>query len=122
MKKPWLKVDATWTPDCSGKQDFYGPMVSVSTRYWPAGGGYYVSTGPGDFRLSANGKPPSAHSSIVLDVADTYYVTLAEANFEAETESQVKAQVEHWVAEQLNIVARTMAKRFRKSWSELKPD
>lgn len=35
-----MKIDAKWTPDCQGKKDYDGQILSISTRYWPSGGGF----------------------------------------------------------------------------------
>lgn len=34
------KVPATWEDDCQGKKDYDAELVSLSTRYWPRGGGF----------------------------------------------------------------------------------
>jgi len=37
-----------WTNDCQGKKDFDGPIVTLSSRYWPSGGGFsMLDTGTG---------------------------------------------------------------------------
>jgi len=120
MAETTVRVPAKWTPDCQGKWDFDGSLVTLSTRYWPRGGGFHVM-GPqtgGDFVPSSDIMPdvkPSAHATIYLgDVADEYYddkVKLAEIEVEADTEAEVKARVEEWVAEQyerIGIALRTL--------------
>jgi hypothetical protein len=112
-------VPAHWTPDCSGKQDYDGEILSISTRYWPRGGsatifnnGRFESDGSNPQRQRTI--PPSASSSIILHVGPIvdydparhldghaeHAVTLAEREFEGETEEEVKGQVEAWAAEQ----------------------
>ena len=56
---------------------------------------------------------PSAVSSITCCGA-----ILAEQEFEGETEAEVKASVEAWVAEQQGRVRRVLAEEFRRSRSE----
>ena len=40
--EPRLLLSAKWTNDCQGKKDYDGPILEVSTRYWPRGGGFFV--------------------------------------------------------------------------------
>jgi hypothetical protein len=86
---------ARWTPDCNGKQDYDGRLLSISTRFWPA---WKSSVGR-----------PSAHAAILIDHTVLYdnpdrtdewesdYATLSEAEFAADTDDAVKLQVEEWV-------------------------
>jgi hypothetical protein len=111
-----LKAYAYWTHDCQGKQDFDGPLLSVSTRYWPGpeGGGFMmVNNGPGGAQISTKpyGKQPSAHSSIILRLGPKEpndgggeYLVWREKEFSAPTEAEVKAEVEAWAAEQMVAV------------------
>jgi hypothetical protein len=95
---------ARWTDDCQGKKDYDGRIISLSTRYWPRGGGFHVlSKDHKEFALSEDAAiRPSAHASIHLNFGepDEYgygdYRALAEMLFEADTEDEVKAQVEVW--------------------------
>jgi len=94
---PWDNAPE-WTDDCQGKKDFDGEIVSVSTRYWPRGGSADVydvtprgvAVVPRDMSVR-----PSAHSAIVV-----CGVNVVESDFEGDTEAEVKAAVEKWVAEQ----------------------
>jgi hypothetical protein len=92
-----LKPCAEWKNDCQGKKDFDGPILSVSTRYWP---------GPGR---------PSATTSIYLNIgppgADVDDIIWRQRDFEADTEAEVKAAVESWVSEMMAIVARRLVIR-----------
>lgn len=93
------QIAVVWTPDCQGKWDFDGPVISVSTRLWPRGGGYSMFTPGAGWEENAD-RPdvrPSAHCSIVLNKLEGDYETLVEAHFGADTEQAVKAQVEAWV-------------------------
>lgn len=107
-----FKVPAEWTDDCQGKKDFDGELVSISTRYWPAGGGFSMfsrETGwvnnPGDCK-------PSANSQIILRHAGHDYVIFAAKDFEADSLEAVKAQVEAWAQEQYQRVIAALVKEF----------
>jgi hypothetical protein len=111
---------AKWTNDCQGKKDYDGRLIDISTRYWPAGGGFHMWDGH-EFKSSAETRPhvrPSATASILLrhGEPDEYgsgdYLTLAERDFEGETEADVKAQVEAWVAEQFRAIAALVARHY----------
>lgn len=82
---------ARWTSDVGGKQDFDGPLLSISTRYWPG------------WKSSDN--RPSAHASLLIDYGGMdaegnprESTTLSEAEFSGDTELEVRAQVEDWVS------------------------
>lgn len=112
---------AKWTDDCQGKKDFDGPLVEISTRYWPRGGGYWVMhNNPGaPVKIEKNDvRPevkPSAHAAINLrwgDPDEDHYGPFIEESFEGETESEVKAQVEAWIQRQMGRVVRALTKEF----------
>ena len=101
-----------WTPDCQGKWDYDGPLVSVSTRYWPRGGGFHVVSPEHGWQSSAEIMPhvkPSATSHILLGDGDDA-VDLATADFEGDTESEVKEAVERWVASQFEQIRAALSK------------
>ena len=111
-----MKPYAMWTPDCQGKQSYDGEIISISTRYWPGpGGGGAMTFDPatGAFGTLPYGKRPSAHSSILLNIGPREehdgggdYLVWRDREFEADTEAEVKALVEAWVAEQMaDVVA-----------------
>ena len=105
-----------WTNDCQGKKDYDGRLISVSTRYWPRGGGFHIlDAGSSELRLSDDASiKPSAHAAIHLNFGepDQYgygdYRELADATFKAETEAEVKALVEQWVQEKFEKVIRLL--------------
>jgi len=113
-----LKPYAGWTNDCQGKQDFDGPIISISTRYWPGpegGGGMLVHTHPNklpEISTVPYGSKPSAHSAIILRLGPPKtndgggdYLIWKERGFEADTEAQVKAaSVEQWCQEQIREI------------------
>lgn len=89
-----------WTDDCSGKKNYDGVVVSVSSRYWPQGGGFFLlDNNTGEFQGNET-RPhirPSAISSILLG-DENDYITLAEKEFEGASLEEIKAQVEDWVS------------------------
>ena len=96
---------AKWTDDCQGKKDFDGRLVSISTRYWPS-------------NYSKDGRR-SANASIVINHGepDQYgfadYLTIAEQDFNGETEEEVKRQVERWVNERLQEIAGLLMSHYK---------
>lgn len=129
-----LQLRARWTDDCQGKKDYDSPIVEISTRYWPRGGGFdllNVQDGKVLSWESNEARPdvkPSAHSSLVIrhgavgpdtpeteDLhADANFFTLTDAEFEAETEEEVKALVEKWAQEQMDKVVEILRIAFQK--------
>lgn len=75
-----------WTDDCQGKKDYDGPLLSVSSRYWPP-------------RYSSAGQHTAASSILWGNPADDY-AEIARREFSADTLNDVKRLVEAWVAEQ----------------------
>lgn len=98
---------AEWTYDCSGKMDYDGPVVSISTRYWPRGGGFFVLNA-GQFQGN-EARPeirPSAKSRILLHYAGGEYEELISRGFEADTEQEVRRMVEEWVRVQFREIVK----------------
>lgn len=87
------RPDARWTPDVGGKQDYDGPLLDISTRYWPA--------------WKSQSGLPSAVASVLVRHSEGY-TTWREQEFEADTEAQVKVLVEAWAAEQFADVLRLL--------------
>jgi len=121
-----MKIDARWTDDCCGKKDYDGEILSISTRYWPAGGGFLeINRGPDGVSVHGPGHRPDikprAHSSILLryrvdDEGERCVedLTLVEAEFEADTEDEVKRQVEVWAQEQMDRAVHCLQAEFGK--------
>lgn len=103
---PRPPLTASWTPDCQGKWDYDAPILSLSCRYWPRGGGFHVLSERGIEGNEARPEiSPSANAAILLgDPADGPYVEIQEADFSGETETEVKAKVEAWAAEKYATV------------------
>lgn len=115
-----MKLAAKWTPDCGGKKDYDGDILSVSTRYWPEDGGFYVLTDERGFRKNDILSKPSAHSSLVFwngehgTRKDTGgdYVVLVDAEFEGETFDEVARQVEKWAQQQTDRAVKALRREF----------
>ena len=109
-----MSIAARWTPDCQGKQDFDGPIIVVSTRYWPQGGGYLEFERHTRHWRENEDRPeilPSAHCAIIIrDREEDHDLTIAEAEFEAKTEEEVKRRVESWANEKRNRIIRALEK------------
>lgn len=98
MSEQELELGAEWTDDCGGKKDFDAPIISLSTRYWPRGGGFVVFGGGGRVWDDA-ARPeikPSARASIVIDIAGDDCVEVVSFEVSRETEGEVRAAVEEW--------------------------
>lgn len=104
-----MELNAEWTPDCQGKQDYDADLVHLSTRYWPAGGGYAERTADGRWLENQDrpGIQPSATATIYLQ--DT---PLLAASFEGATEAEVKAKVEAWAGVQFAKLANAVQAAF----------
>lgn len=104
-----MKLQAEWTPDCQGKQDYDADLVRLSTRYWPRGGGYSDMTADGRWLENKDRPsiPPSATATIYLQDKP-----LTAASFDGSTETEVKAKVEAWASEQFAKVAAVMSSAF----------
>lgn len=110
-----MTPSATWTDDCQGKKDYDGPLLSICTRYWPsaqeqaAGNHVNLLTPAGNWvshPYESSGRP-SATASIILNHGDPElqaYTTWREQDFVADTQEEVKRQVEEWVQEQFNTI------------------
>lgn len=85
-----LHPAAEWSDDCNGKQNYDGPVVSISTRYWP---GWKSSDGR-----------PSAVAAIVLNGARGDHYPIVEYEVSADTPGEVRAAVEAWVAGQYDAL------------------
>jgi hypothetical protein len=119
-----VPVPAIWTDDCQGKKDYDGSLVTLSVRYWPRGGSALVVERVGGHVQMTEGSdpgrqrriPPSAHATIYLgSTRDEFYdaaVKLTEISVEAETEADVKEQVEAWAITQFLRIQRALQAEF----------
>lgn len=117
------KLNAKWTDDCCGKKDYDAPIIAISTRYWPRGGGYFTTTiEPGKpIILEGDDKrpeiKPSANCSLVLVVKQEGYdpgdqICLVEQQFEGETFEEVSGQVEAWAQNVMDRVVKAVKHEF----------
>jgi hypothetical protein len=115
-----LKLAAEWTDDCQGKKDYDGDIVSISTRYWPAGGSTLVfntaEPEKGLHRLNSDAKPSATSSLVIWFDAGDYRdsVDLIKQEFEADTPEEVQKQVEAWAQEQMDKVVSILREKFGK--------
>ncbi len=113
-----MKIDAEWTDDCQGKKDFDGPVVCISTRYWPRGGGFHTFHLDSDGTLVSEGNEArpeiraAATSEFLVNTRDDENLVLATRDFEGETEAQVKAEVERWADEQYARIVEVLKTAF----------
>lgn len=104
-----MKLEAEWTDDCQGKKNYDGNIVSISTRYWPRGGGFLLMTRtPGHATTFEDNddRPeikPSAKSHVTI-WHDGDSTDLATKEFEGDTFEEVESQVESWAQEQFEKV------------------
>lgn len=107
-----MKPAAKWTPDCQGKQDFDGPLLSISTRFYPGpggGGAMLYDSRTGVTKTVPYGPEPSAVASILFEYGEEGdYHVWRQQKFSALTEDQVKAEVEGWVAAQMADLAKIL--------------
>lgn len=106
-----LKLGVEWTDDCQGKKNYDGDILSISSRYWPRGGGFGIMTSEGVKHNHFQDIKPSATSSLVLSTeAGDFEIALK--GFEGETEEEVKTMVEAWAQEQMNKVVELLRAGF----------
>ncbi len=105
-----LELDIEWTDDCQGKKDFDADVLSVSTRYWPRGGGFTIINPPGvPYETNADRSIlPSAVSHISLCGE-----VIAEKYFEGDSEAEVKWSVEMWVKTQLVTITGLIMAQYK---------
>lgn len=111
-----MRLAAEWQNDCQGKKDYDGEILSVSTRYWPAGGGFHIfdtREPEKGLHLNQDGSPPSAHCSLLLRDANDEDITLIEKDFEGASFSAVSQQVEVWAQEQYERAIKTLTDGFK---------
>ena len=115
-----MTLEAQWTDDCCGKKDYDAPILSISTRYWPRGGGHFVVTNtPGQpVKIEdSSARPeikPSANCSLMVNFAEDVGMdaVLAEQEFEGETFEEVKAGVETWAQAQMDRAVAALRREF----------
>lgn len=114
-----FKLSAKWTDDCQGKKNYDAEILSISSRYWPRGGGYMmVVSEPGKLPQfkDNDSRPelrPSAVSSLIIRHGeDEEDIELASQEFEADTQEEVQAQVETWAQQIMDRAVAALRKEF----------
>jgi hypothetical protein len=124
-----MKPAIVWTDDCQGKKNYDGSILSISCRYWPHGGGFHLldtSKLPSDEAWQGNEKrpeiKPSASVSLTLDYFENEeeksdpdnhsWNDLISADFEGETEEEVKAKVEKWVQDVFDDIVKIITEKY----------
>lgn len=113
-----MKLQAEWTDDCQGKKDYDGNILSISSRYWPRGGGFFAIHFQGGRAVQIeedSDRPdilPSARSSLLLRYDEDESIELASQDFEAETQEEVQRQVETWAQQQMDRVVEILRQHF----------
>jgi hypothetical protein len=111
-----MRLNAGWTNDCQGKKDYDGDILSISTRYWPRGGGFsVVNHSPEGTTIQDNdSRPeirPSACCKLIIWNGDDSIV-LAKQNFESETFDEIKSGVELWASIQMEKAVSVLQREF----------
>jgi hypothetical protein len=116
-----MKINARWMNDCGGKKDFDGNLVSISTRYWPEDGGFYVITDERGLRKNDILGPCEAHATIGLrergaEEDDEYgrLHKLTDETFTGDSYEAVRVQVEAWAQKQMDRVEEALRREFIK--------
>ena len=123
MEETKLVPCAIWSNDCQGKKDFDGRLLGISCRCWPGPEGQVgfnsFDSSTGKFSTVPYGPKPSANASIHIehgepDEPDGYgdSTELVSAEFEADTEAEVKSLVEAWVTAKVNEIASVLTAHF----------
>jgi hypothetical protein len=86
----------TWRFDCGFKLDFDGPIVRVSSRFYPPKSNY----------------GPKWDGTVAITVADKEVI---EKGFEFDTLDQLRAEVEAYVDEQTRRIHERIAAMFKES-------
>lgn len=112
-----LKLDAQWTDDCCGKKDFDGDILSISTRYWPAGGGYMVLMNGPDGKIFTESAAidkslPHAKSELILRHAKGEAIVLTEIDIEGSSFEEVAQKVEVWAKAEFEKLVRMLRQHY----------
>lgn len=116
-----MKLAAEWKDDCQGKKDYDGQILSISTRYWPRGGGFHVfdRDNPQLGMQGNEARPeikPSATSALVVhyrnDKGFTETLDLASKDFEGETFDEIAGEVGVWAQAQMDKAVDILLQAF----------
>jgi len=101
-----MRLEAKWKNDCQGKQDYDAELVSLSSRYYPRGGGFHEydpATGEWIGNESRQEIEPGAICSIYIQEEE-----ILTKQFKGETEGEVKLKVELWAQDQFNRITKLL--------------
>lgn len=107
-------LHAEWTDDCQGKKDYDGEILSISTRYWPAGGGFDLLHPDGRFEGN-EARPeirPSAKCGLVIWHDDGDCTSIATQDFDGESFEEVAKQVEAWAQRMMGRAVAALKSEF----------
>lgn len=112
-----LRHTATWTDDCQGKKDFDGIAVGISCRYWPGYATVFNAAEPEKGLHTIRTGSPSARATLYINHGEAtrgYWdaFILAAEDFAADTEDEVRRQVEGWVESQFDRMVAALRKEF----------
>lgn len=95
------EIQPVWVHDCQGKQDYDAEVIRLSCRFYPRGGGFSIlSSGT----WSENEDRPEIRPSAIAHILWGEIDELSKAEFEGESEADVKAQVENWARVQIAAI------------------
>lgn len=116
MNEERAEYHPEWKPDCQGKWDYDCDLVSLSCRYWPRGGGFHALDTNKGYWAGNEARPeirPSANAAICIgDLESGPYEELAKAEFDGDTEAEVKTKVETWAKEMIARVDAAVRREF----------
>lgn len=90
-----MRLNAEWKPDFGGREDYDGPVLSISSRYWP--------NGSASATLLINFQHPDGSMDDL---------PLARGEFTGANLAEVAPQVEAWAQEQMDRAVRVLAREF----------
>ncbi len=110
------KLRAYWTTDCQGKKDYDTEIISFSCRIYPprynndslySGSAHlYLRNGNGEgFFEDINNE--------TREYREGDYFELASNDFESDSESGLKAQIENWCDEKYNVLIKGLTNLLR---------
>jgi hypothetical protein len=110
-----IRPPCLWTNDCSGKQNYDGRLLWVSTRYWPdftAHCSIHLCMAP------AQWPEPNDPNHEVEALYNDDYVTVADAYFKGDNKAEVQRAVEEWVAWHQARIKTSLADIYQHPWED----
>lgn len=98
------KLPFEWTPDCGGKEDYDGDVLSIESRIYPRGGSESVLDRASG-KWSLPGDPSRDHIRPWGGCRIRFLgVKVAELGANAETTEELKAIVEAWALQMVRVI------------------